>query len=157
MPYHQHQNHRNAHGLGSGIAKTSNTNDYGLTLEGWGDEIAHYYVIEDMLKLDPGQLMYLFESITDALGPNGNFNAGWSSKGLVESFLAGAVRDGSTHRTINGVRGGGGDWFENNGETLAETIGFVFGERGGDALDLRDGVEDGILGITCEEDLQRRI
>lgn len=27
--------------------------------EGWGDEIPHYYVVEDMLKLDPGQIMWL--------------------------------------------------------------------------------------------------
>ncbi|KAF2028494.1 hypothetical protein EK21DRAFT_69753 [Setomelanomma holmii] len=27
--------------------------------EGWGDDIPHYYVIEDMLKLDPEQIMWL--------------------------------------------------------------------------------------------------
>ncbi|KAK4621945.1 hypothetical protein CLAFUW4_06856 [Fulvia fulva] len=27
--------------------------------EGWGDDIAHYYVIEDMMKLDPEQMLYL--------------------------------------------------------------------------------------------------
>lgn len=27
--------------------------------EGWGDDITHYYVVEDMLKLDPEQLLYL--------------------------------------------------------------------------------------------------
>ncbi|CAK4033122.1 Hypothetical predicted protein [Lecanosticta acicola] len=27
--------------------------------EGWGDDISHYYVIEDMMKLDPEQLLYL--------------------------------------------------------------------------------------------------
>ncbi|CAC9894651.1 unnamed protein product [Aureobasidium pullulans] len=30
--------------------------------EGWGDDILHYYVIEDMLKLDPEQLMFLKEN-----------------------------------------------------------------------------------------------
>lgn len=30
--------------------------------EGWGDEILHYYVVEDMLKLDPGQLLWLKEN-----------------------------------------------------------------------------------------------
>lgn len=29
--------------------------------EGWGDDILHYYVVEDMLKLDPEQLMFLKE------------------------------------------------------------------------------------------------
>lgn len=27
--------------------------------EGWGDDIPHYYVLEDMLKLDPGEIMWL--------------------------------------------------------------------------------------------------
>ncbi|PWY94932.1 Brix-domain-containing protein [Aspergillus sclerotioniger CBS 115572] len=29
--------------------------------EGWGDEIPHYYVVQDMLKLDPGQVLWLRE------------------------------------------------------------------------------------------------
>jgi hypothetical protein len=28
-------------------------------LEGWGDDIPHYYVVEDMLKLDPAQILWL--------------------------------------------------------------------------------------------------
>lgn len=27
--------------------------------EGWGDDLSHYYVIEDMLKLDPEQILWL--------------------------------------------------------------------------------------------------
>ncbi|MCJ1407723.1 hypothetical protein MMC19_001794 [Ptychographa xylographoides] len=30
--------------------------------EGWGDDIPHYYVIEDMQKLDPGQIIWLKEN-----------------------------------------------------------------------------------------------
>ncbi|KAI5207053.1 hypothetical protein E4T39_02073 [Aureobasidium subglaciale] len=30
--------------------------------EGWGDDILHYYVVEDMLKLDPEQLIHLKEN-----------------------------------------------------------------------------------------------
>lgn len=30
--------------------------------EGWGDDIPHYYVVEDMLKLDPGQILWLKEN-----------------------------------------------------------------------------------------------
>lgn len=105
---------------------------YGIAIEGWGDEIAHYYVIEDMLKLDPGQLMYLYEHVTEGLGQDGMFSAGWSSKGLVESFVVGL----------------GGDWFENNGETLAETVGFVIGERGGDGEELRIGIDEGAVGLV---------
>lgn len=27
--------------------------------EGWGDDINHYYVVEDMMKLSPEQVLYL--------------------------------------------------------------------------------------------------
>jgi hypothetical protein len=30
--------------------------------EGWGDDIGHYYVVEDMLKLDPEQILWLREN-----------------------------------------------------------------------------------------------
>ncbi|KAL1978989.1 hypothetical protein VTN96DRAFT_7559 [Rasamsonia emersonii] len=30
--------------------------------EGWGDEIPHYYVVQDMLKLDPAQVLWLREN-----------------------------------------------------------------------------------------------
>lgn len=30
--------------------------------EGWGDDIPHYYVVEDMLKLNPGQVLWLKEN-----------------------------------------------------------------------------------------------
>ncbi|KAI9834518.1 MAG: hypothetical protein M1838_005496, partial [Thelocarpon superellum] len=33
-----------------------------LGAEGWGDEIPHYYLVEDMLKLDPGQILWLREN-----------------------------------------------------------------------------------------------
>jgi len=29
--------------------------------EGWGDSIGHYYVVEDLMKLDPGRLLWLKE------------------------------------------------------------------------------------------------
>jgi hypothetical protein len=29
--------------------------------EGWGDEIPYYYIVEDMLKLDPGQILWLWK------------------------------------------------------------------------------------------------
>lgn len=29
--------------------------------EGWGDDVGHYYVVEDMMKLDPGQILWLKE------------------------------------------------------------------------------------------------
>lgn len=98
-------------------------------VEGWGDEIAHYYVVEDMLKLDPGQIVSLFEHVT------GNGRGGWvneSAKDAVHSFVARV----------------GGEWFENNGETFGETVAFVVGERGGEMEELRESVEDGVEGIV---------
>jgi len=43
--------------------------------EGWGDEIPHYYVVEDMLKLNPGQIIWLRENAP--------------LKGMVEAFVRG--------------------------------------------------------------------
>ncbi|KAG5288101.1 F-box domain-containing protein [Histoplasma ohiense] len=31
-------------------------------MEGWGDQIHHYYVVEDMMKLDPSQVIWLREN-----------------------------------------------------------------------------------------------
>lgn len=112
-------------------------NQYGATVEGWGDEIAQYYVVEDMLKLDPGQLMHLFESLTGQAGSDAESTAFYgfgSRKATVEHFVAAL-----------------GDWFENNGETLVETICFVVGERGGDGRELGELVEGGLEGICRRE------
>lgn len=111
----------------------SKSNPHGITVEGWGDEITHYYVIEDVLKFDPGQMIYLFESIASN-EENVTYNTGNNSKGLVESFVAGF-----------------GDWFENNGETMSETVGFVIGERGGDMCELKEFVEGEWEGIARRE------
>ena len=43
--------------------------------EGWGDDIPHYYIVEDMLKLDPGQIMWLKENAP--------------LKGMVEAYVKG--------------------------------------------------------------------
>ncbi|KAL9640085.1 MAG: hypothetical protein Q9164_000520 [Protoblastenia rupestris] len=114
---------------------------HGTTLEGWGDEITHYYVLEDMLKLDPSQLLYLYSSIVN-VGAGPGFNAGQSSKGVVEAFIAGLSE--------------GGGWFENNGETLAETVGFVVGERGGDMGEIKELVEEGMEGVVRPVDKGER-
>ena len=62
----------------SRLSMARNHNQYGATVEGWGDEIAQYYVVEDMLKLDPGQLMHLFESVTGQAGPDAELTACYS-------------------------------------------------------------------------------
>ncbi|KAL8790855.1 MAG: hypothetical protein Q9195_006180 [Heterodermia aff. obscurata] len=98
-------------------------------IDGWGDEIAHYYVLEDMLKLDPGQIMWLYEHVgTGSSAGPGNASA----KERVQAY-------------VNGV---GGEWFENNGETFGETVAFVVRERGGEMEDLRADVEDGVEGVV---------
>ncbi|KAF2275168.1 uncharacterized protein EI97DRAFT_502113 [Westerdykella ornata] len=42
-------------------SKFSMRAQYNVGAEGWGDDIVHYYVVEDMLKLDPEQIMWLKE------------------------------------------------------------------------------------------------
>ncbi|MCJ1363935.1 hypothetical protein MMC16_003044 [Acarospora aff. strigata] len=57
------------------FSKYQSTTYHDPGAEGWGDEIPHYYVVEDMLKLDPGQIVWLRE--------NAPF------KGMVEAFVKG--------------------------------------------------------------------
>ncbi|KAF2790061.1 hypothetical protein K505DRAFT_327815 [Melanomma pulvis-pyrius CBS 109.77] len=85
--------------------------------EGWGDELPHYYVIEDMLKLDPEQIMWLKENAP--------------LKGMVEGYVRGL-----------------GDWFENNGETWAQTLEWVLDERGEDIGEFLGAVADGEVGVA---------
>jgi len=126
----------------SRLSTSRNQRQNYAAVEGWGDEISQYYVVEDMLKVNPGQLMQLFVSVTGDLEllDSGNGNH-WgnvvvpgSAKGVVEHFVAGL-----------------GDWFENNGETLCETVGVVVGDRGGDVGALREGIEEGWEGIARRE------
>ncbi|CAF9928791.1 hypothetical protein IMSHALPRED_007737 [Imshaugia aleurites] len=121
----------------SSLSTARNHSPYGATVEGWGDEIAQYYVVEDMLKLDPGQLMHLFESLT---GPTGS-----------DAYLKTDYGFGSRKATVEQFVTALGDWFENNGETLVETICFVVGERGGDGRELGELVEGGLEGICRRE------
>ena len=92
-----------------------------------------------MLKLDPGQIMHLYAGVTGQIGSDpASFGLGQDgllgAKGLVEHFVAGL-----------------GDWFENNGETLKETIGRVVEDRGEVFDDLLNYVEDGTSGIAGPE------
>lgn len=117
----------------------------GVAVEGWGDEISQYYVVEDMLKCHPGQLIVLLRAVTggdevgyagDDCGRDGFVGVGGGvGRGAVEQFVAGL-----------------GEWFENNGETMGETVGFVVGERGGDMGALREGVEGGWEGIARRDE-----
>lgn len=91
--------------------------------EGWGDDVAHYYVLEDMLKLDPMDIMQLYQ-----------FCAGNGKLGE----LVGAVdgwRIGTKKQVVETHVAGMGDWFLDNGQTLGETVNFVVSERGEDEIE----------------------
>jgi hypothetical protein len=85
--------------------------------EGWGDDVANYYIIEDMMKLDPAKVMHLKE--------NARF------KSQVEAF----------------INGQGEEWFKNNGETFGQTLEWVLGERGEEVAEFRTAIEDGEMGL----------
>lgn len=115
------------------LVSSRDNNHYGGSgvIEGWGDEITHYYVLEDMLKLDPGQIMWLYGHVSG------------------DRILDGEMVNGSAKDTIQAfVNGVGGEWFENNGETFGETVAFVVGERGGEMDEMRASVEDGVEGVV---------
>lgn len=119
----------------SKLLARSRQDSYGF--EGWGDEIAHYYVLEDMLKLDPGQLMWLFNELMGSTGANETNNAYLvngscaGGKTIVERFVANL----------------GVEWFENNGETFVETAELVVGDRGEELEGLREKIEGEVKGI----------
>lgn len=92
--------------------------------EGWGDDISHYYVVEDMMKLDPGQILFLRDQCP------------W--KQHVEAYVKGFE--------------GGGEWFVNNGETFSETLGFVIRQRGGEMEALKSAVEECEMGVVVVDD-----
>ncbi|KAK5121889.1 hypothetical protein LTR85_004460 [Meristemomyces frigidus] len=92
--------------------------------EGWGDDIGHYYVVEDMMKLDPEQILFLRDSCP--------------LKTHVEAYV----------RTFEG----GGEWFVNNGETFSETLWFVLRQRGGEVDAFKGAVEECEMGIAVVED-----
>ncbi|KAF1809259.1 hypothetical protein P152DRAFT_461676 [Eremomyces bilateralis CBS 781.70] len=89
--------------------------------EGWGDEVLHYYVVEDMLKLDPEALLWLKDHAP--------------LKRQVETYVKGL-----------------GDWFENNGETFAQTMEWVLEQRGEEVAEMMEGLACGELGVVAEDE-----
>lgn len=81
-----------------------------------------------MLKLNPDQLVQLYEHVASDNG---------RGRGIVERFVAGFVLSGSCGP------GGAEGWFENNGETLVETVDLVVGSRGECAVWLKEEVKVG--------------
>lgn len=108
--------------------------------EGFGDEIGHYYVIEDMLKLDPATLLFLRDKIAASSSTRPQASSMRSAKALIESC-------------IQALGVGGGDWFVNNGETFAESCRQVVSKRddapgGIDWEEFREALERGYLGVA---------
>ena len=91
--------------------------------EGWGDEVNHYYVVEDMMKLDPAQILFLKESRM--------------LKSHTEMWIKMQVDLGDM-------------WFANNGETFVETLWHVVEQRGDQADVLKAAVEVMDLGVVVE-------
>ena len=90
-------------------------------MTGWGDDVSQYYVVQAMMKLNPAQIMYLYEHAT--------------RKQDVEKWLIEHV---------------GEEWFWDNGETWFDTWRLVLYRRGEDLSLLRDAIYDGNTGITAE-------
>ncbi|KAL9606891.1 MAG: hypothetical protein Q9167_008131 [Letrouitia subvulpina] len=97
--------------------------------QGWGDEVSHYYLVEDVLKLHPGQILQLFrgavaeeEPVLRGFKGGGEQQRNGNGNGTVETFLAGM-----------------GEWFDNNGETMAETIACVLEDRGEEEVECGGG------------------
>lgn len=145
----QHQNHyaqEHFHGtppLLSVSAGKYHSNGCSDVAEGWGDEITHYYVVEDMLKLDPGQLRSLYESVMTGAVP--------STTTARKNGYAAAITGNSKGGVVERFAAELGDWFENNGETFGETLNWVIEARGEDAATLREAVQSEADGIVRKE------
>ncbi|KAF2638991.1 hypothetical protein P280DRAFT_455277 [Massarina eburnea CBS 473.64] len=80
-PFTTHHNTLSGHFNNTPTYSMRNASKYSLHpnhevgAEGWGDDIPHYYVVEDMLKLDPEQIMWLKENAP--------------LKGMVEMYVRG--------------------------------------------------------------------
>ena len=129
-----------------------------LSLGGWGDDFTHYYVVTDMLKLNPSELLFLYHSAHDSANSSlSSYSAATASYGTNKRLAAGLdLYDGTSLPPDDGVCGGAGvdkfvaelgEWFENNGETLSETIECVVEARGGDYATILDEVHEGLQGI----------
>lgn len=106
---------------------------------GWGDEISNYYVVEDMLKLDPEQLLYLFESVAPDFR-TASSGTSYLNNHDCQSRVVGMVEQaGVVEAFVSGL----GEWFENNGSTLAQTVEWVLEGRGEDFKELKQEVDNG--------------
>ncbi|KAF2095129.1 hypothetical protein NA57DRAFT_44805 [Rhizodiscina lignyota] len=126
-PYNNHRPSRSTYSW----SKYQSTPAHDPGAEGWGDAIQHYYVVEDMLKLSPSQILFLKENV--------------KYKRDVESWI----------RWFAAAGCGDWGWFDNNGETWGETLRLVLAERGLEVANVlgEDGTGfDGDWGVVREEE-----
>jgi hypothetical protein len=87
-------------------------------VHGWADDITRFYALEDLMKLDPEEVLWL------------------QANAYLHLQVPGQV--GSM----------GEEWFINNGETFGHTFGMVMADRGEDAQEIRERIARGELGIA---------
>ena len=113
--------------------------------EGWGDDITHYYVIEDMLKLNPQHILWLYQHVAN--------ERGWQESDAPILWIDRMV-DGNHWPKTNPklvkamVEDISAPWFGNNGQTLGETLEFVAEERGEDGAEMKLAVVEGQIGVV---------
>jgi hypothetical protein len=94
------------------------TSSLSTGMYGWVDDITRFYVLEDLMKLDPEQVLWLRENAC----PN--------------------------MQVLDHVAPVGEEWFMNNGETFAQTFEAVMVDRGEDVREIRERIARGELGIA---------
>jgi len=82
-----------------------------------------------MLKLDPFQILHLYENI--------------SSKASVEAYVD-SVTQCHDHVYVNP------DWFRDNGESLGESIHNILAERGVDVREVQFDLDEGLVGVALK-------
>lgn len=120
------------------------------SLQGWGTADQHYYIVEDMLKLEPGDIVWLYDYITL---PTPRPITGTSPRAIDDNFHVcenthPEPEDEATKCQIDATVTR--EWFQNNGQTFVETMELVVGERGerGDMAWLKHAVAEGEEGIV---------
>ena len=93
-----------------------------LQMTGWGDEIAQYEIVQAMLKLNPAQIMSLYDYAV--------------TRFHVETYVSNVIGD---------------DWFWNNGQTFLDTWNLVLVARGLDPYALREDIMQGWSGVATNE------
>ena len=88
---------------------------------GWGDDIEQYHALNSMMKLNPRQIMMLYENAV--------------TKQDVERFVEDAA---------------GGLWFWNNGETLLHAWLLTLHGRGLSVDDVKEKIDAGRAGIVVD-------